>query len=66
MTKPTITIRANLRHTSPAAGELFFGVLARTAVDGLGPVQLPAICREAALELVALDLASDKEGLIKS
>jgi hypothetical protein len=59
MASISFVIPEQLRNTSPAAGELFFGVLARTFVDDRGPVLLPTICHPAARELVALGLAKE-------
>lgn len=55
----TLTIPKQLSKSSETAGVLFFGVLARAAVDGLGPLKLPTICRAAGRELVDLGLANE-------
>lgn len=59
---PTVITFANhaeLRRVSPSAAELFFGVLARSSVDELGPVVLPRICWKAGRELVKYGLAQE-------
>jgi hypothetical protein len=59
MASLTFIIPPQLQASSPAATELFFGVLSRTFTDNLGPVLLPTICHPAARELVALGLAKE-------
>ena len=44
---------------STTARELYFGVLARTALDGCGPVPVPTICRDGARELVKAGIAEE-------
>ena len=44
---------------SKTARELYFGVLARTTLDGFGPVPVPVICRDAARELVKAGIAEE-------
>lgn len=44
---------------STTARELYFGVLARTTLDGFGHVPVPTICRDGARELVKAGIAEE-------